>query len=136
MDELFRAYKGDCRINSQKVFAQKLKANAKAVAELKAEHAACRAAGETISSEELKKVNTVVTLQPEDVGKICFGELTEDGMPAADSSPFDKHLTKEKILRAAKKVCHLFVFVLCVTTAYLTVIFIAWFSSFPAKKSS
>jgi hypothetical protein len=134
MDELFRAYKGDCRVNSQKVFAQKLQANAKGVAELKAEHAAQRAAGETISSEELKKVNFLVTLQPEDVGKICFGELTEDGIPAADS-PFAKHFTKEKIIRVRKKVCHCCV-VLNATAAYLTVIFITWFWSFPAKKSS
>lgn len=106
MDELFRAYKADCRIFAQKVFAQKLQKNAREVAELKKEHAARRAVGETIPPEELRKVNTVVKLEPEDVGKICFGELTEDGMPAPDS-PFAKHFTKEKILRAAKKVCQI-----------------------------
>jgi hypothetical protein len=50
MDELFRAFKGDCRMETQKVYAKLLHAAAKRVAELKKEQVRRRALGEEISS--------------------------------------------------------------------------------------
>ena len=104
MDELFRAFKIKTRKATQKVWAQKIKANAKSVAAKKTAIAQRIARGETVSPRERSKVNTVATLDPSDLGKILYGKLDENGY-GAPNSPIVESFTKEKIEGAHEKVC-------------------------------
>jgi len=104
MDELFRKFKIATRAATQKVFAKKIKANAKAVTAKKLEIAQRLANDESVPASEYAKVNVVATLNPSDLGEILYGELDEDGYAAAES-PIAESFTKEKIEAAHEKVC-------------------------------
>ena len=108
MDKLFRAFKIASRKATQKVFAKKIKANAKAVAKLKAEMARKLANNEEVSEAEKAKVNVVANLSPADLGEILWGVLDENGY-AAPNSPMATSFTKAKIEEAQAKVCFAFV---------------------------
>ncbi|KAL7425468.1 hypothetical protein ACHAXM_000028, partial [Skeletonema potamos] len=102
MDELYRAFKNACRSSTQDVYARKLQANARAVIEKKKDLAARHSRGEKIPQSEYRKVNTVVSLDRCDLGKILCGELDEHGLPHP-TSPITTHFTKEKIDEAMRK---------------------------------
>lgn len=103
MDELFRAFKNATRASAQAVYARKLKVNARAVIAKKKDLALRHSKGEKILASEIKKVNTVVTLDRSDLGEILYGELDEHGLPHIQS-PIATHFTREKINQAMYKV--------------------------------
>ena len=96
------------RIQTQQVYARKLKANAREVIRKKQAIAERVRQGKKVSDAEMRKVNTVVTLKNYDLGAIVYGDLGEDGSPHPDS-PIAKYFTRERILAATAKVSQLIV---------------------------
>ena len=118
MDELFRAFKIASRAATQKVFAKRVKANAKAIAKLKLDIARKLANGEEVSDAEKAKVNVVATLGPGDLGEILWGELDENGY-GAPNSPMVTSFTKAKNDEAHAKVRFMLSSFVRPTTEYL-----------------
>lgn len=103
MDELYRAFKISFRAATQRVFAKKIKANAKKVAAKKLDIATRLANKESVPASEYRKINVVATLDPSDLGEILYGKLDENDY-GAPSSPIVQCFTPEKIKEAHEKV--------------------------------
>ena len=102
MDYLFGPYKGACRDRSQVIFADHVLANCEKVNAIKEK----MSRGEEVTNEEKKAIKQAVKMDPSDVGRIVFGELTEDRLPHPES-PYAIHFTKDKIAHGAKEVSNI-----------------------------
>ena len=74
LDELFRAFKIAIRKATQRVYAKKIKTNARSVRRKKLEIAERMARNEEVPSSKLAKVNIETSLNPGDLGKILYGK--------------------------------------------------------------
>jgi hypothetical protein len=99
MDHLFGPFKAACREESQKIFAQQVQEHAASVAKIKSD----MAQGIDVSDADKKLAKQAVRMQPEDVGKMVFGELDENRLPHPDS-PIKRFFTPKKIAHAAESV--------------------------------
>ena len=99
MDYLYGPFKTACRERSQAIYGEHLQKNSEAIQKMKADIAQ----GIDVPSSVRKKIKSVVRMEPEDVGRIVFGDLQEDGT-ASEDSPFAIHFTTEKIRHGASEV--------------------------------
>ena len=108
MDFLFGPFKAGCHEMAQIVFAARVYAHAKEVERIKK----VMADSSMPSKEEKKTLKSTVRLEPEDVGKIVFGELQDDTRLPHPNSSFSKHFTPEKIGHGAAEVSSFSLFAL------------------------
>lgn len=99
MDRLFGPFKAACREESQKIFARRIQEHSEAVGKVKED----MAQGIEVSNESKALLKKAVRMQPEDVGKLVFGELDENRLAHPDS-PIAKFFHPDKIAHGAKSV--------------------------------
>ena len=102
MDGLFITFKCFALENMHIVFAHKIKANAAPRCGASWKLPSVSWMGHVVPSKEQIVTVTVANLNPGDLGEILFGELIDDGYPAADS-PVAVDFMKEEIVNSQKR---------------------------------